>query len=111
MTLHMNIITVDVYQGQFKVETAQVQLDGEKIVDVVLSSGKYRPLNAALVESTRQFWKGEYDRLGWKFDENERISRAIGTHLWHVDDIADVSEDAWLDSTYEDRFAGVEYFE
>ncbi len=47
----MNTITVDVYQGHFKVETAQVQLDGEKIVDVVLSSGKYRALNAAFVVS------------------------------------------------------------
>ena len=107
----MNTITVEVHQGNYIIETAEVKLMGRKIVDIKLMSNSYRPLSASLVEASRLTWKEEYARMGWDISENEQISRAIGMNLWHVDDILDVDEDSWLDSAYEDKFAGVEYFE
>lgn len=103
----MSTITIDVHQGNYIIETAEVQLLNDKIVGIKLMGDSHLPLSASVVEASRVVWKEEYERMGWKLGKLEQISRAINMNLCRVDDIIDVEEDAWIDSAYEDRFSEV----
>jgi hypothetical protein len=98
----MNIITVDIYHGDWKVEEATVSLVDDKIHDVKLSGNDYLPVNVLVIEAQRSFWTEEYKRLGWNFTQKETIARAIGMELIHKNE-QHLAEDFWLESAFEDR--------
>lgn len=106
----MKTITVDIISGNWKIETAVVQLEQGKIVDVQLQSGHYHPVSATSAEVQRKFWTQEYEyvartsRVGATVPTAEQIiAKAIGTLLLAVDHVHE-PEDSWIDAAFEDRY-------
>jgi len=99
----METIVVDIISGDWKIETAVVQLDQGAIVDVQLQSGYYHPVSATSAEVQRKFWTKEYERLGWAFTNEQMIAKAIGTLLLAVNYVHE-PEDSWIDAAFEDRY-------
>jgi hypothetical protein len=106
----METIVVDIISGDWKIETAVVQLDQGAIVDVQLQSGYYHPVMATSAEVQRKFWTKEYEyiartsRVGATVpDQQQMIAKAIGTLLLAVDYVHE-PEDSWIDAAFEDRY-------
>jgi len=98
----MSKLFIEIFSGDWIIETADVQTVDGKIVDVTLHSGRHQPVNASTVESQRKFWTEEYTRLGWTFTPHQMIAKGIGTMLIDVN-IVHESEDHWIDAAFEDR--------
>lgn len=107
----MQTITVDIISGNWKIETAVVQLEQGEIVGVELQSGYYHPVSAKSAEVQRKFWTNEYEyvartsRVGATVPTPEQIiAKAIGTLLLAVNYVHE-PEDGWIDAAFEDRYA------
>lgn len=105
----MNNITVDIFAGNWVINTAVVGLEHGKIVDVKLLNNRHHPVDPRSAEIQRDFWTREHEhivrtsRVGAVMPTPDQIiSKAIGTLLVDVDHVHQ-PEDAWLDSAFEDR--------
>ena len=76
----MNTITLDIRQGNWVVNVADVTLDEDKIVNVLLRDDRHVPVSTTTAEAQRRFWTTEHARMGMTLSPHEVI-----------------------DSTYEDR--------
>lgn len=98
----MQTITLDIFSGDWKINTAVVGLEDGKIRSVELLDPRHQPVGAHSAEVQREFWTGEYVRLGWTTTPETMIAKAIQVLLVDVDYVHE-SEDAWLDSAFDDR--------
>ena len=95
---------INVYSGQYIIETAEVVLVDGKINSVELKSGKYNPVNPAHVQTQVEFWTKECQKHGWSTETDEMIGRGISICLYEIEPVHTGSEDYWLDSQFEDRY-------
>jgi len=99
----METIVVDIISGDWKIETANVQLQDGKIVAVELHGNYYKTINPTTAEVQRAFWVEEYKRLGWVSSNEQMIAKAIGMELIAHNDVHE-PEDSWIDAAFEDRY-------